>query len=171
MPLRAVFENTKNPPLSIQQEERVSVCYSVFRLSCRFLLCSAKPIPVILRTTCRQACCFPDFNTQRLCKASQCFDGYILMLQYKMRYNQSQHEKCLIYSPLYSEVIPSWVTSTISAVAGLPGPKTRPQRCGLACVGQMTKANTIIAHSVTALKPSLSADAVSAFSVHALAGF
>ncbi len=42
----------KKPPLSIQQQERVSVSYSVSRLSCRGLLCSAQPIT--LRTTCRQ---------------------------------------------------------------------------------------------------------------------
>jgi len=45
----------KNPPLSIQQQERVSVSYSVSRLSCRFLLAPTQPIPVTLRTTCRQA--------------------------------------------------------------------------------------------------------------------
>ena len=43
-----------------------------------------------------------------------------LMLQNKMRYNQSQYEKCLIYAPRHSEMIPSWVTPT-THLAGATG--------------------------------------------------
>ena len=52
---RTLNPATKKPPLSIQQQGRVSVSYSVSRLSRRVLLCSTQPIPVTLRTTCRQA--------------------------------------------------------------------------------------------------------------------
>ena len=64
-----------------------------------------------------------------------------LILQNKLPHNESQHEKCPICVSQHSEVIASWVHSyPTPPPGGLSGPKTRPQRCGLACVAQMTKA-------------------------------